>query len=228
MHVSSPGRMEARICTQATSLCHPLASPRKNCTSLNVCWTIWRMLLTLHMRLALITGFSQRTILHSHGRIVLQASIIGCGRSRKSSRWLIAAGMAGCGYIRWPAFSTRMICAARLPSVFCFQTKMPLPFAIGSLIVCSATRTPQDRGIDALTTESIGIEQVVSSVRDLPQPLKLRCDLPLLRLPIIFLFSGASSLIFETIFTHLLTYTFGNTAHAATTVLGLRGYCTAA
>lgn len=38
-------------------------------------------------------------------------------------------------------------------------------------------------------------------------------------LPILFFFSGASSLIFETIFTRLLTYTFGNTAYAVSTVL---------
>ena len=38
-------------------------------------------------------------------------------------------------------------------------------------------------------------------------------------LPALFFFSGASSLIFETIFTRLLTYTFGNTAYAASTVL---------
>src|SRR5215831_1047256 len=38
-------------------------------------------------------------------------------------------------------------------------------------------------------------------------------------LSVLFVFSGASSLIFETIFTRLLAYTFGNTAHAATTVL---------
>ncbi len=38
-------------------------------------------------------------------------------------------------------------------------------------------------------------------------------------LPLLFFFSGASSLIFETIFTRLLTYTFGNTAHAVSTVL---------
>ena len=38
-------------------------------------------------------------------------------------------------------------------------------------------------------------------------------------LPILFLSSGASSLVFETIFTRLLTYTFGNTAHAVSTVL---------
>jgi spermidine synthase len=34
-----------------------------------------------------------------------------------------------------------------------------------------------------------------------------------------FFFSGASSLIFETVFTRLLTYTFGNTAQSASTVL---------
>lgn len=38
-------------------------------------------------------------------------------------------------------------------------------------------------------------------------------------LPVFFFFSGASSLIFETIFTRLLTYTFGNTAYAVSTVL---------
>jgi spermidine synthase len=38
-------------------------------------------------------------------------------------------------------------------------------------------------------------------------------------LPVLFFFSGVSSLIFETIFTRLLTYTFGNTAHAVCTVL---------
>lgn len=38
-------------------------------------------------------------------------------------------------------------------------------------------------------------------------------------LPALFFFSGASSLIFETIFTRLLTYTFGNTAHAVSAVL---------
>jgi len=42
---------------------------------------------------------------------------------------------------------------------------------------------------------------------------------PLRFLPVFFFFSGASSLIFETIFTRLLTYTFGNTAHAVSTVL---------
>jgi spermidine synthase len=36
---------------------------------------------------------------------------------------------------------------------------------------------------------------------------------------ILFFFSGASSLIFETIFTRLLTYAFGNTAYAVSTVL---------
>jgi len=35
----------------------------------------------------------------------------------------------------------------------------------------------------------------------------------------LFFCSGASSLIFETIFTRLLTYSFGNTAHATSTVL---------
>lgn len=39
-------------------------------------------------------------------------------------------------------------------------------------------------------------------------------------LPILFFCSGVSSLVFETIFTRLLTYTFGNTAYAASTVLG--------
>jgi len=38
-------------------------------------------------------------------------------------------------------------------------------------------------------------------------------------LPVLFFLSGASSLVFETIFTRLLTYTFGNTAHATSTVL---------
>ena len=46
-----------------------------------------------------------------------------------------------------------------------------------------------------------------------------RVSLSLRVLPILFFFSGASSLIFETIFTRLLTYTFGNTAHAVSTVL---------
>jgi spermidine synthase len=36
---------------------------------------------------------------------------------------------------------------------------------------------------------------------------------------VLFVLSGVSSLILETIFTRLLTYTFGNTAHAASTVL---------
>ena len=40
-------------------------------------------------------------------------------------------------------------------------------------------------------------------------------------LPGLFFFSGASSLIFETIFTRLLTYTFGNTAQAVSTVLAV-------
>src|SRR5438128_11926908 len=38
-------------------------------------------------------------------------------------------------------------------------------------------------------------------------------------LQVLFFLSGASSLIFETIFTRLLTYTFGNTAYAVSTVL---------
>jgi spermidine synthase len=38
-------------------------------------------------------------------------------------------------------------------------------------------------------------------------------------LPVLFFFSGASSLISETIFTRLLTHTFGNTAYAVSTVL---------
>lgn len=38
-------------------------------------------------------------------------------------------------------------------------------------------------------------------------------------LSVLFFFSGTSSLIFETIFTRLLTYTFGNTAYAVSTVL---------
>ena len=37
----------------------------------------------------------------------------------------------------------------------------------------------------------------------------------------LFFASGASSLIFETIFSRLLTYTFGNTAHAVSTVLAV-------
>jgi spermidine synthase len=40
-------------------------------------------------------------------------------------------------------------------------------------------------------------------------------------LPALFFLSGASSLIFETIFTRLLTYTFGNTAYAVSTVLAI-------
>ena len=46
-----------------------------------------------------------------------------------------------------------------------------------------------------------------------------RDSLSLRVLPILFFSSGASSLIFETIFTRLLTYTFGNTAYAVSTVL---------
>ncbi len=48
---------------------------------------------------------------------------------------------------------------------------------------------------------------------------KLSASWALRLLPLLFFFSGASSLIFETIFTRLLTYTFGNTAHAVSTVL---------
>jgi spermidine synthase len=40
-------------------------------------------------------------------------------------------------------------------------------------------------------------------------------------LPVLFSLSGATSLIIETIFTRLLTYTFGNTAHAVGTVLAV-------
>ncbi|MBZ5561577.1 MAG: fused MFS/spermidine synthase [Acidobacteriia bacterium] len=38
-------------------------------------------------------------------------------------------------------------------------------------------------------------------------------------LPVLFFFSGASSLVFEMIFTRLLTHAFGNTAYAVSTVL---------
>ncbi len=54
----------------------------------------------------------------------------------------------------------------------------------------------------------------------LPNPPQPGSPTFLRLLPILFFFSGASSLIFETIFTRLLTYTFGNTAHAVSTVLG--------
>jgi spermidine synthase len=40
-------------------------------------------------------------------------------------------------------------------------------------------------------------------------------------LPFLYLLSGATSLVFETVFTRLLTYTFGNTAYAVSTVLGV-------
>jgi spermidine synthase len=53
----------------------------------------------------------------------------------------------------------------------------------------------------------------------LPSPSQSGSPTFLRLLPILFFFSGASSLIFETIFTRLLTYTFGNTAHAVSTVL---------
>jgi spermidine synthase len=55
---------------------------------------------------------------------------------------------------------------------------------------------------------------------NLKTPSPLSAGPPTLRvLAILFFCSGASSLIFETIFTRLLTYTFGNTAHAVSTVL---------
>jgi spermidine synthase len=55
---------------------------------------------------------------------------------------------------------------------------------------------------------------------NLRTPSPLSAGPPTLRvLAILFFSSGASSLIFETIFTRLLTYTFGNTAHAVSTVL---------
>src|SRR5437016_8430858 len=38
-------------------------------------------------------------------------------------------------------------------------------------------------------------------------------------LQVLFFLSGLSSLIFETVFTRMLTYTFGNTAYAVSTVL---------
>jgi spermidine synthase len=53
----------------------------------------------------------------------------------------------------------------------------------------------------------------------LPSPPQPGSPTFLRSLPILFFFSGASSLIFETIFTRLLTYTFGNTAYAVSTVL---------
>lgn len=55
---------------------------------------------------------------------------------------------------------------------------------------------------------------------NLRTPSPLSAGPPTLRvLAILFFSSGASSLIFETIFTRLLTYTFGNTAHAVSTAL---------
>ncbi len=55
----------------------------------------------------------------------------------------------------------------------------------------------------------------------IPDSVLERCNstLALRVLPLLFFSSGASSLIFETIFTRLLTYTFGNTAYATSTVL---------
>lgn len=50
-----------------------------------------------------------------------------------------------------------------------------------------------------------------------PQPAASPSALRIL--PVLFFASGASSLVFETIFARLLTYTFGNTAHAVSTVL---------
>src|SRR5262245_62104652 len=55
-----------------------------------------------------------------------------------------------------------------------------------------------------------------------PSPTRSPGELriPSLRLlGVMFFLSGASSLIFETLFSRLLTYTFGNTAHAVSTVL---------
>jgi len=54
-------------------------------------------------------------------------------------------------------------------------------------------------------------------LQTLAQFSRSRSVLPLVT--VLFFFSGASSLVFETIFTRLLTYTFGNTAHAVSTVL---------
>jgi len=55
--------------------------------------------------------------------------------------------------------------------------------------------------------------QVVSLPVELPRlpPLRL--------LGVLFFLSGTSSLVLETLFTRLLSYTFGNTAYAASTVL---------
>jgi spermidine synthase len=61
------------------------------------------------------------------------------------------------------------------------------------------------------------VDSSQETVRGTERP---RAAMPALRvLPWLFVGSGASSLIFETIFTRLLTYTFGNTAHATSTVL---------
>lgn len=50
-------------------------------------------------------------------------------------------------------------------------------------------------------------------------PSHLPASLSLRILPVLFFASGATSLTIETVFTRLLTYTFGNTAHAVSTVL---------
>src|SRR5258707_813044 len=55
--------------------------------------------------------------------------------------------------------------------------------------------------------------QVASSSVELPRLPRLRL------LGMLFFLSGTSSLILETLFTRLLSYTFGNTAYAASTVL---------
>src|SRR5262245_37819423 len=55
-----------------------------------------------------------------------------------------------------------------------------------------------------------------------PSPTRSQREqkIPSLRiLGFVFFLSGTSSLIFETLFSRLLTYTFGNTAHAVSTVL---------
>src|SRR5260221_14609944 len=55
--------------------------------------------------------------------------------------------------------------------------------------------------------------QVASSSVELPRLPRLRL------LGMLFFLSGTSSLILETLFTRLLSYTLGNTAYAASTVL---------
>ncbi len=59
--------------------------------------------------------------------------------------------------------------------------------------------------------------RIRGTLREFDQPFTSVLSLRVLAL--LFFCSGASSLIFETIFTRLLTYTFGNTAHATSTVL---------